>query len=555
MAFDNLTEEQKKYILENWDKESQSLIGEKLGLKQNEVSRFCIENGLRKRKFKFKGNKDNLLINTYPHVAKEWNYKLNKDIDLNEVPYGSKVKVWWDCPVGHSPYLATISHRTLSNSGCPICARQYKSSFPEQAIYYYIKKVFKDSSSAHVFSEIEFLEGDIFIPSLNLVIEYDGERFHRDKVKKDEYKNKIFNDNKIKLIRVREPRLPVLKKYGSKIVKRGDFKSFESLDKAIKEVLEFILGIFQSQLSTKIKEKIKETVKSINVSKDKGYIFQNLKFKLIKNSVYECFPELMDEWNEPLIDPKTISKYNDLPIKWKCRECGHKWTAVLKSRTGKIKAGCPKCSGNEKYTYKEVKEAFEKKGYILISKEYINANSYLEFRCEKHYDFGLMKVKFANVIQRNDNCKKCRYEKLSKKQIKYEIENIRKEFENRKLLLVSEKYISISENLEFICLKHKEKGTQTVQYANFKNVITPCKPCSRENAKITAKENSLIKKKAIELNYSDISFSLNRRNIEAYIEFICNKHKEEGKQKIERKKVLSDHFHCKYCFKAGENKK
>ena len=50
---------------------------------------------------------------------------------------------------------------------------------------------------------------DIFIPTLNLAIEYDGERFHKD-VSKDKHKNDILFQNGITLIRIREPKCPVL---------------------------------------------------------------------------------------------------------------------------------------------------------------------------------------------------------------------------------------------------------------------------------------------------------------------------------------------------------
>ena len=37
---------------------------------------------------------DNLLINKFPDIAKEWNYEKNVDIDINKITYGSMLIVW-----------------------------------------------------------------------------------------------------------------------------------------------------------------------------------------------------------------------------------------------------------------------------------------------------------------------------------------------------------------------------------------------------------------------------------------------------------------------------
>ena len=44
---------------------------------------------------------------------------------------------------------------------------------------------------------------------------------------------------------------------------------------------------------------------------------------------------------------------------------------------------CPFCYGNTKLTYEYVKQEFEKAGYTLLSKEYINNRQKLEYTCDK----------------------------------------------------------------------------------------------------------------------------------------------------------------------------
>ena len=84
---------------------------------------------------------------------------------------------------------------------------QIQTSFNEQALFYYMcmldpKTLNRDSS--HIGCEL-----DVYIPSINVGIEYDGPRYHdlqRDNMKNIKCRDKIF------LIRVRDYRLPIIGK-------------------------------------------------------------------------------------------------------------------------------------------------------------------------------------------------------------------------------------------------------------------------------------------------------------------------------------------------------
>ena len=47
-------------------------------------------------------------------------------------------KYWFICPKGHS-YSATLLNRKKGRN-CPICAKEMHVSFPEKAIFFYLKK-------------------------------------------------------------------------------------------------------------------------------------------------------------------------------------------------------------------------------------------------------------------------------------------------------------------------------------------------------------------------------------------------------------------------------
>ena len=116
-------------------------------------------------------------------------------------------------------------------------AKIHRTSFYEQAIFYYIKQVFEDSINCYV--DLGF-ELDIYIPSLKLAIEYDGWPWHKS-VKKDIEKNKKCRDQKITLIRIRAKNCPDLE--GNICKLKG-----ESLQKDIEDSVKYILTYIKDNL-------------------------------------------------------------------------------------------------------------------------------------------------------------------------------------------------------------------------------------------------------------------------------------------------------------------
>jgi Zn ribbon nucleic-acid-binding protein len=55
-----------------------------------------------------------------PELTAEWNTERN-ELTPSDVTCGSLARVWWNCPKGHDPYLAAITHRFHGGTGCPVC--------------------------------------------------------------------------------------------------------------------------------------------------------------------------------------------------------------------------------------------------------------------------------------------------------------------------------------------------------------------------------------------------------------------------------------------------
>lgn len=63
---------------------------------------------------------DNDLATTYSQLAAQWHPDRNGTLKPRDVVAGSRIKVWWLCPKGHSWQASVRSRR--DGAGCPVCA-------------------------------------------------------------------------------------------------------------------------------------------------------------------------------------------------------------------------------------------------------------------------------------------------------------------------------------------------------------------------------------------------------------------------------------------------
>ncbi|MBQ7668021.1 MAG: helicase associated domain-containing protein [Clostridia bacterium] len=150
-----------------------------------------------------------------------------------------------------------------------------KSSFPEQAVLYYIKKYFP---SATKLKTKEISEIDIYIPELKIGVEYDGPAHIRN-LKRDIEKSNICKKQGIELIRIRDIECPIIDDDSYKIILKNN--SFEALDDGIMELLEYL--------------KISDI--NINIRRDYFEISDNY-IKSIDLNWYDMYEKLEEYYNE-----------------------------------------------------------------------------------------------------------------------------------------------------------------------------------------------------------------------------------------------------------------
>ncbi len=289
----------------------------------------------------------NDLATTHPQLAKEWHPTKNLPLTPGQVTYGRADKIWWICPEGHE-YPATILHRASGGTNCPICNRGRQTSFAEQAVFYYVKKVFPDAINRYTEIFGKGMELDIYIPSLKLGIEYDGEAWHKeDKVEREIKKCNICHEHGIKLLRLKEnmPSLPEAEKYRHTADRflsiEGNMYEPTQLSKVIRMLLDDIDPV-SNPWTRKYIWQIHSPV-DINLKRDEAEIRKYMT-KMKKGSLAERYPELAKEWHPTkngTLTPDKVKPHTEIKVWWICPDCGNEYPAVISSRS--YGTGCPKC--------------------------------------------------------------------------------------------------------------------------------------------------------------------------------------------------------------------
>lgn len=133
------------------------------------------------------------------------------------------------------------------------------SSFPEQAIFFYLSKIYPDAINRCADYGCEI---DVFIPSLMVGIEYDGFAWHQN-TKKDVGKNKQLHDQGIKVIRIREMGCPELPEPSYCEVYTVN-RSYTDLPMVIKALIADISGLRDLDIDL-IRDQIEITENYINI--------------------------------------------------------------------------------------------------------------------------------------------------------------------------------------------------------------------------------------------------------------------------------------------------
>jgi uncharacterized protein YndB with AHSA1/START domain len=221
----------------------------------------------------------NSLSVTHPEMALEWHTELNGEITPLKVGYGSSQKIWWRCTKDDEHiWRSSINARTSQNSGCPFCTLTPQSK-QELIITFELRTLFNriDPKGFKTRLDGRLRAIDIFIPQLNLCIEFDGSYWHKDKRAIDKIKSNLLLKEGYSVIRVREE--PLKKIHVTDVISKQPYNGKQVTN----DILSMILSMYD--LDSELVQRIKDYQSKDELQNEKGlnrYIDKILKEKAEK---------------------------------------------------------------------------------------------------------------------------------------------------------------------------------------------------------------------------------------------------------------------------------
>lgn len=305
----------------------------------------------------------NDLKTLYPELAEEWDYSNNPTKPEDHIP-GDHTKVQWVCKQCGYRWEASIKERARHGTNCPQCAFYYKTSSPEQAVYYYLKKSFPDAINSYKPGFLGGMEIDVFIPSISIAVEYDGKNWHENS-QRDKHKSTLLRDRGIKLIRIKEKNSE--NSYDDYCVIRSMYKNkLTELQSALIELAKVLNENSRDHI-----------VMDMDLVRDASEIYALSERSKYNKSLLASNDPVLSEWSYELngsFTPDKITPGSHKPAWWKCSKCGKTWQQPIKQ---KVKAGlgcehCNKTVANNKRVEEAIKSGKKKTilDYPLLLKEW-----------------------------------------------------------------------------------------------------------------------------------------------------------------------------------------
>jgi len=314
--------------------------------------------------------------------------KKNPNITVLTSYEKSKQKVKCQCKLCGNTWEATPD-KLLRGIGCPRCYHQ-STSFIEQFIYTAFCFVLGENKVINRDKSAIGKELDIYIPSLNVAIEYGSWFWHKSRINGDYEKQGLCKEHNIRLIMIYDS-------YDEENVENGGDCYF-----------------FAHDLST---EKGHKTVKQIvmEICKSFGLDYSKLQYNWdsITDLAYKKARKITTADYAKLVKAKNshnievLGEYRSSydTILCRCGDCGYEWEPRANNLINE-NAGCPRCSGTIHYTNQSFisKVGLVNPDFELLE-PYSNGNVSILCRCRKcGYEWKAAPVR---LLKKRSGCPRC----------------------------------------------------------------------------------------------------------------------------------------------------
>ena len=263
-----------------------------------------------------------------------------------------------ECICGRKKEILESNLKAHKSLTCGICSNRV--SIPEKMIYYYLSQYFTDIQEQY---RPDFLAGkeiNIFIPSLQIGIEYDGYRWHKNP-ENDIMKNDICSKNGITLIRIRELKCPEIRTTPYCISTPKPTTNGTHMTQPIKNLIEILNRDFKCNIAM-----------DVDCVRDNADICKRIISTVGFKSLEYLYPEIANEWdyekNYPLT-PDKIPAHTGKKAWWICPVCNKSYSSVVASRTSIDRCGCPDCKNTKKVYCVELEKTFAS---VKLAAQFVN---------------------------------------------------------------------------------------------------------------------------------------------------------------------------------------
>lgn len=196
--------------------------------------------------------------------------------------------------------------------------RSLKSSIPEQYIGFYLHQVFGDEIEYQ--KQFDWLGShslDIYIPSLQLAIEYDGEYYHRTKISTDTQKTTWCRSHGIYLIHIQERKATQEKSRKRNVVSYYYDRNYTNIDIAIQDLCLLINKKYNTSIQI-----------DVDLNRDAAEIISYVQSKYYQKTIAYRWPESKDYW----LDEENGKSIYDVfytdnsPFSLRCPHCQKNFT-------------------------------------------------------------------------------------------------------------------------------------------------------------------------------------------------------------------------------------
>lgn len=215
-------------------------------------------------------------------------------------------------------------------------------------------------------------------------------------------------------------------------------------------------------------------------------ICSNIKKSMDKTNSYDKVKKDIERDKKFILISKKYNGNKEI-IEIKCLEGNHIFP--IQYDNFQQRRRCPICSNIKKvekrrHDYELVKEEFEERKWILLSKEYKNSSENLDALCDKGH---FCRISYGNFHQ-GKGCKICWFKRMPEA-LSHDYEFIKKEFENRGEELLSNEYKGNKDKLKAKC---KNGHTYYPTYDSF-HAGHGCPTCSHITSKAETEISEFIK--------------------------------------------------------------